>query len=484
MKVLIAESNPQQRDVIDNLCLKLQYDTTLVDSVEAALDACRSRTFDLICTAHYLADATGFDLCRQIRQLDTIEACPIVLITKDTHHTFVEKAFSTGISETFDLSQLEELEIYFGRIGEHYQPLAGDVLLVEDSPSQQQVIAKLLTDSGLTVSCCSNVDDAWKYFNGHEYDLIITDIVLEGSASGLHLVNKVRRISNEQGVTPIIVMSAYNDEKRRVELFRLGADEYISKPIIHEELIARARRLIKSSQLNREVQRNHRAMSQFLGRMSHECRNSINVISGISRLMLRKGQLDERQQQQLAMIDSAATHQLSLVNDILDYSKLQAHEIAAEYTPCELPSLLTEIINLFHYKADELNIELALELPGNLPANLPLDERKIKQVLLNLVGNAVKFTQQGGVYLSASLDNHKHLCLSVRDTGPGIADDDIALLFQAFRQTQLGKQERGTGLGLAICAELAHLMGGEMNVSSEIGTGSIFSLNIPVGPPA
>ncbi len=278
MKVLIAESDTQQREIIEELCHKLNYHSDSVSTVEAAIELCKTQSFDLIYTAHYLEDATGFELCRLIRNNQEALTTPIVLITKDSHQQFVEKAFSAGISETFAQHQLEELETYFSRIGEHYQPIAGRVLVVEDSPTQRTVIISVLEAAGLDTDGCDNVDSAWQLFNQHNYDLIITDIVLEGSASGLHLVNKVRRLNNVSGETPIIVMSAYDDEKRRVELFRLGADEYISKPIVHDELIARSRRLIRSAQLTREVESNHTAMSQFLGRMSHECRNSINVI--------------------------------------------------------------------------------------------------------------------------------------------------------------------------------------------------------------
>ena len=479
MKVLLAESDTLQRDIIETLCKKLRYDYQTVSSVEAAILASQAQNFDLIYTAHYLADATGFDLCRQIRKDQKTLTTPIILITRDSHQSFVEKAFSAGISETFGQDQLEELETYFSRIGEHYQPINGRVLVVEDSPIQQKVIISVLEDAGLTTDGCDNVSDAWELFNNNNYDLIITDIVLEGAASGLHLVNKVRRLNHSLGETPIIVMSAYDDEKRRVELFRLGADEYISKPIVHDELIARSRRLIRSAQLTKELHNSHTAMSQFLGRMSHECRNSINVISGISRLMLRKGELNERQQQQLSMIDSAAAHQLALVNDILDYSKLQAQELSLDIGRCELEPLLREIIDLFHFKAEETRVHLALQIAPNVPPEMQLDERKIKQILLNLVGNAFKFTPRGTITISVSKPDNETLHLDVIDTGPGIDAKDIDLLFKAFKQTQLGQTERGAGLGLTICSELALLMGGAMSVTSELGRGSCFRLALP-----
>ncbi len=478
MKVLLAESDTQQRDIIETLCQKLQYDYLTVSSVEAAILASDTQNFDLICTAHYLDDATGFDLCRQVRKNKNALTTPIVLITRDSHQSFVEKAFSAGISETFGQNQLEQLEFYFSRIGEHYQPIHGRVLVVEDSPVQQKVIMTVLQDVGLSVDGCDSVESAWALFTEHNYDLIVTDIVLEGAASGLHLVNKVRRLSDASGETPIIVMSAYDDEKRRVELFRLGADEYISKPIVHDELIARSRRLIRSAQLTKEVQSNHTAMSQFLGRMSHECRNSIHVIKGISRLMLRKGPLNDRQEQQLGMIETAAAHQLAMVNDILDYSKLQAHELQLQITHCELRPLLQEIIDLFHFNAEERSIALKLDIDSTLPPRIDLDELKVKQILLNLVGNALKFTDKGSITLAASCSDQDHLQLDVIDSGPGIDPKDIDLLFEAFKQTQLGITRKGTGLGLTICSELAHLMGGEMSVSSELGKGSCFRLSM------
>lgn len=490
MKVLIAEQDPVLQQQLQTLCDRIDLQATIQHTVEGALAAAQADDFDLIYTAHYLPDATGFELCREIRKQSRNTSTPIILTTKDNHQALIEKAFAVGVTETFSPEQFRELEAFLIRTHESHNPIEGRVLLVEDSLAQQKAARLYLEGMGLEVDTASEVDDAWELFSQNAYDLVLTDIVLEGDSSGLTLVKKIRRQHDHLSAPPIIAMSSYDDPARRIELFRLGVDEYVTKPIVYEELIARAKHLIRSAKLNTAlaeqkalVEQQHTALSQFMGRMSHECRNSINIISGMARLLLRKPEkLDERQLEQIRTISSAADHQLSLVNDILDYSKLQAEELETSLSPCNIQQLISETIDLFQHTCDDKKLALRHSLAG-CPDQVLLDARKTKQILINLVGNAVKFTEQGKITLSA-YPHDGMLVFCVEDTGPGIADEDIDRLFQAFSQTQLGKSAtQGTGLGLAICADFARLMGGQMSVESSLTQGSRFICSLPLKIP-
>jgi len=484
MKVLIAEPDESLRSKVKSLCDYLGYQSISTSSLEEAQQQSLETSFDLIYSAHYLNDATGFELSRYIRQQRNYQSTPIVLTSKDPQPTLIEKALSTGITEVFRLDQWLELQAFFSRMGEHTAPIEGRVLLVEDSLSQQLVVQSTLESFGLQVDTAIDVDSAWQLLQEHYYNLVLTDIVLASNSSGLTLVNQIRRQAAPIGDTPIIAMTGYDDRALKVELFRLGVDEYISKPIIFDELIARTRRLITLSNLHAQVRRNHTSLSQFLSRMSHECRNSINIILGLSRL-LKKNEDDfsRRQFEQLGMIERAADHQLSLVNDILDHAKLQNHQLQVEKTNCSIYHLVTETIDMFAFKCEEKDVQLNSNIAVDVPHWLLLDYRKTKQILINLLGNAIKFTQQGSINVSISLTQHKAknmLDLCVSDTGPGIAEADQARLFEAFAQTELGRDnQQGTGLGLTICVELAQLMSGHMHVNSQLGVGSQFHCLLP-----
>jgi signal transduction histidine kinase len=490
MKVLIAEQDQALQQQLQALCNSIGFQASIQNTVEGALKAAQTNSYDLIYTAHYLPDATGFELCREIRKQSQNNSTPIILTTKDNHQALIEKAFTAGITETFSPEQFSELESFLIRTGESLKPITGRVLLVEDSLAQQKAAKLYLEDIGLQVDTATEVDEAWQAFTANSYDLVLTDIVLEGDSSGLSLVKKIRRQQGYQHSTPIIAMSSFDDPARRIELFRLGADEYVTKPIVYEELIARVRHLVQSAKLNAAlaeqkalVEQQHTALSQFMGRMSHECRNSINIISGMARLLLRKPEkLDERQQEQIRTISNAADHQLSLVNDILDYSKLQAEELETRLAPCNIQQLFIDTVELFQHTCEDKKLALTHELK-DCPQEVILDARKTKQILINLVGNAVKFTEQGQITLSA-YSKHDSLIFCVADTGPGIAEEDKDRLFRAFSQTQLGKSAtQGTGLGLAICADFARLMGGQMSVESTPGQGSRFICSLPLKIP-
>ncbi|BFM14552.1 hypothetical protein R50073_07350 [Maricurvus nonylphenolicus] len=490
MKVLIAEQDQALQQQLQSLCDSIHLQATIQNTVEAALEAAQTDSYDLIYTAHYLPDATGFELCRGIRKQSRNTSTPIILTTKDNHQALIEKAFAAGVTETFSPAQFDELESFVIRTAGSLKPIEGRVLLVEDSLAQQKTAKLYLEGIGLQVDTATEVEEAWQAFSENTYDLVLTDIVLEGDSSGLTLVKKIRRQQEHHSSPSIIAMSSYDDPARRIELFRLGADEYVTKPLIYEELIARVKHLIHSAKLTAAlteqkelIEQQHTALSQFMGRMSHECRNSINIISGMARLLLRRPEkLDERQQEQIRTISNAADHQLSLVNDILDYSKLQAEELETSLTPCNIQQLMTDTIELFQHTCDDKKLVLTHTL-DSCPQEVLLDARKTKQILINLVGNAVKFTEQGHINLTAS-PNDNMLAFSVEDTGPGINDEDQARLFRAFSQTQLGKNAtQGTGLGLAICADFARLMGGQMSVESCPGQGSRFICSLPLKIP-
>jgi signal transduction histidine kinase len=237
----------------------------------------------------------------------------------------------------------------------------------------------------------------------------------------------------------------------------------------------------KSAQL--EVANKHK--SDFLANMSHELRTPLNAIIGFSEALMDRmfGDMNEKQLDYQKDIHDSGKHLLSLINDILDLSKIEAGRMELELSTFHLPTAISNAITLIRERAMRHGIALGVEVDQRL-GEFQADERKVKQILLNLLSNAVKFTPDGGrVDVSAKLDTDK-VEISVKDTGVGIASEDQASLFEEFKQ--LGKDSsrnaEGTGLGLSLTKRLVELHGGQILVDSAVGHGSTFRVTLPLPP--
>ena len=220
---------------------------------------------------------------------------------------------------------------------------------------------------------------------------------------------------------------------------------------------------------------------EFLANMSHEIRTSLTAILGFSGLLAERQGLDEVGRGHLQRVVTASQSLLSIVNDILNFSKLEAGCIDLAPRPVAPVEFTGDALNMFAPQADAKGLSLAFEVEGEPPAYVALDPDKVRQILFNLIGNAIKFTAAGGVRLRLGYDlASAKLRVAIEDTGPGIAETDQSKLFQRFAQVDGSSTRRhgGTGLGLAICRGLVETMGGRICVGSTIGKGSIFSFDI------
>ena len=239
----------------------------------------------------------------------------------------------------------------------------------------------------------------------------------------------------------------------------------------------------------------NRAKSEFLANMSHELRTPLNAILGFTQVMSHDLALSTEHQQNLAIINRAGEHLLNLINDILEMSKIEAGRITLNLNSFDLIRLLENLEEMLRFRATSKGLELVFEYTSHLPQYIQADESKLRQVLLNLLGNAIKFTDTGRVILRVEMghgedilsnaqcpmSNAQSLIFEVTDTGRGIAAQEIDLLFEAFGQTETGrKSQQGTGLGLAISRKYVQLMGGNISVTSIIGEGSKFAFDIQI----
>ncbi|WP_267383172.1 PAS domain S-box protein [Cyanobacterium sp. uoEpiScrs1] len=226
----------------------------------------------------------------------------------------------------------------------------------------------------------------------------------------------------------------------------------------------------------------NRAKSEFLASMSHELRTPLNAILGFTQVMQRDHTLNEEQQQNLSIISRSGEHLLTLLNDILEMSKIEAGRTSLSQNSFDLYRLLSNIEAMLKLKAEAKGLQLIFEYTPEVPQYLTTDEGKLRQVLINLLGNAIKFTDEGGVTLRVKGNRESEkvmITFEVEDTGLGIATEEIDQLFAAFGQTETGRNaQEGTGLGLPISQKFVQLMGGDIQVNSVLGKGSLFTFTI------
>jgi len=227
----------------------------------------------------------------------------------------------------------------------------------------------------------------------------------------------------------------------------------------------------------------NRAKSQFLANMSHELRTPLNAILGFSGLMQRSPEISAGQRENLTIINRSGEHLLNLINDVLDMAKIEAGRIVLEIAAFDLGALVRDITDMMRVRAEERGLQLLLDQSSEFPRLIRGDEGKLRQVITNLLGNAIKFTQQGGVTLRLDIkekSDAQWLILEVEDSGIGISPADLARVFEAFVQAGKTSAHQGTGLGLAISRQFVQLMGGDLTVHSTLGKGSVFRAEFPV----
>ena len=390
------------------------------------------------------------------------------------------------------------------------------ILIVDDLPANLLAMEATLNDLGAEIVTAGNGPSALRHLLAKEFVMIILDVRMPGM-DGFETAELIRGRKSLRDIPILFVTATDKDDALAMKGYMAGAVDFINRPFFPELLRFKVSVFVMLYQRNKNIEglleelKAHEAeliaakvmaddatriKSEFLANMSHELRTPLNSIIGFADLLYAEilGPVNERQRERIGYIQSSGHHLLSLINDILDLSKIEAGKIAPEFSSFSLSGIFEEAMNLFKEKVFKHQIALQLDLGPELPDTIEADERRLKQILYNLMSNAVKFTPDGGsvaVRVNLGRDAGGRTSdpdwfeVSVEDTGIGIREQDRDLLFVEFLQIESGftKNQEGTGLGLALAKRLVELHGGRIWCESEFGKGSRFAFTLPVRQP-
>ncbi|MEK7384641.1 MAG: response regulator [Elusimicrobiota bacterium] len=359
-------------------------------------------------------------------------------------------------------------------------PQTPKILVIDDEPGLREMLVYDLTGRGYAVTTAANGREALAKAKQERFDLALCDLMMP-ELGGLETLKALKEAHPH---IEVVMVTGYATLENAVESMKQGAYDYVSKPYEMDQLSIMLEKALERGRLKAkvgELELINRLKSEFLANMSHELRTPLNAIVGYSSLILDGiyGEVPAAQAQALSRVLVNSKNLLALINNILDFSKLNAGMMPTHIEEFDLCAMLAEVADTLHCLAAEKKLALTASAEG--PIIVRSDKTKIKQILINLAGNAIKFTSEGGVTLRAEKDpGGAGVLLSVRDTGPGMAAKDIPAIFEEFKQLDGAATRKfgGAGLGLSITKKLVELLGGTITVESELGRGSTFLVSM------
>lgn len=365
------------------------------------------------------------------------------------------------------------------------------ILIVDDVQLNLDLMKEILSEQGYLIATAINGKSAIAKAKAHKFDLILLDVILP-DINGFEVCSHLKANSQTHDI-PIIFLTAKKEKDSIIEGFNLGAVDYISKPFIREELLARVNLHLSLRRFQEELIRSKemaeasaQAKASFLANVSHEIRTPMNGIIGMIDI-LKRTSLTEEQHEYIDIIGISGENLLMIINDVLDFSKIEAGQITFEHIRFNLCDEVNEVIKILRYKAIQKGLDLSFEIAPEVPQLLIGDPLRLKQVLINLCNNAIKFTEEGYVHVFVKLveviENVVRLHVEVQDTGIGISKENQSKLFKSFSQADASTTRKfgGTGLGLAISKNLVQMMSGEIGIISEEGKGATFYFEAEFG---
>ena len=436
IEILIVEDSPTQAERLRRLIQSLHYNARVAANGQLALAAIRERKPHLVLSDIVMPEMNGYDLCRAIKSDPTLRDIPVILVTSLNDPKDIIRGIECGADN-------------FIR-----KPYAEDYLL--NRISHMLMNQKLRKNQNVEIGIALYLGDQKHFINAERQQIL--DLLIS---------------TYEQAVQVNGELQAR--ERQVIELNMRLAHHAAELETINREIALKNLELAEASRMK----------SAFIANMSHELRTPLNAIIGFTGALLMKlpGPLTSDQDKQLNTIRASARHLLSLINDILDVAKIEAGKLTLSIEPVHCQELMAEVANTLRPLAQQKGLALEIELgePHQAPAIIDTDRRALTQILINLLNNAIKFTEQGTVRISLAQreeDGVQVTEMSIADSGAGIKEEDQAKLFQAFSQldSTSTRHVEGAGLGLYLCQNLANAIGGALFFNSDYGSGSTFTL--------
>ena len=395
---------------------------------------------------------------------------------------------------------------------------AGTLLVVDDNSTNLSVLSEFLDSFGFEVLVAVDGESAIEQIEYSLPDLILLDVMMPG-IDGFETCRRLKQNPTTQDI-PVIFMTAVADTASKVKGLKLGAVDYILKPFQRDEVLARIGTQLRLRQeiqertaaqaalqaLTQELEQHieqrtaqlqlakeeaevaSRVKSQFLESMSHELRTPLNGILGYAQILQRSQTVTQEDKKGVSIIYQCGTHLLTLINDILELATID-HKIELDPTPFNFPNFIQSIAEIGRLRSQQKGITFVCQPTAPLPEVIEADEQRLRQVLVNLLGNAIKFTDSGKVILNVEASEPKHqeqdsrsltqIRFQVEDTGIGMNAEQVEQIFLPFEQAG-DERLAGSGLGLAISQKIVLTMGGTIEVTSQLGVGSVFEFEIEV----
>ena len=433
IEILIVEDSPTQAERLRRLIQSVNYQARVAGNGRLALEAIRERKPHLVLSDIVMPEMDGYELCRAIKADGALRDIPVILVTSLTDPKDIIRGIECGADN-------------FIR-----KPYAEGYLLTRIS--HMLMNQKLRKNQNMEIGIALYLGDQKHFINAERQQIL--DLLISTYEQAVQVNSELQ--ARERQVIELNMRLAHH----------AGELETINREIALKNL---------------ELAEASRMKSAFIANMSHELRTPLNAIIGFTGALLMKlpGPLTTEQDKQLNTIRNSARHLLSLINDILDVAKIEAGKVTLELETVACQALVAEVAETLRPLARQKNLALEVEL-AEPPIVLETDRRALTQILINLLNNAIKFTEKGTVRVTLSQrpgDDGDIIEFSVADSGAGIREEDQSKLFQAFSQldSTSTRHVEGAGLGLYLCQNLANLIGGSLFFHSDFGRGSVFTL--------